>query len=75
MGVEIDDASDDKQEEEGVEEDVAANSPDERRIADLLIIAVAGACWARQAAMAHRSFLQREKEVIGRKKKKMKNEC
>ena len=44
MGVvEIDDA--DKQ----GEEEVAANNPDERRIADLLITAVAWGAWARQA--------------------------
>ena len=41
--VEIDDA--DKQ----GEEEVAANNPDERRIADLLITAVAWGAWARQA--------------------------
>lgn len=69
MGVEIDDASDDKQEEEGVEKDVAANSPDERRIADLLIIAVAGACWARQAVMAH-SFFRGKKKLSEEKRRR-----
>ena len=57
MGVvEID--ADVKQEEGEEEEDVAANNPEERRIADLLITAVVGT-WARQQVAMAQLFPRR----------------